>query len=183
MFTRFHDALILASREQFGQTKSRRAVIVLTDGIDSGRSSTTLRLALEALLKSQVTVYVISNTEISRAAKKAELDELMSSGSSSVHFNQLRIDDLRRGLQILDLSEQNLADLTAATGGRLYKPQTFDALDSTYAEVADELRHQYALYYTPLDKARDGRFRRVEDETKNPAFKATTRIGYFAPRS
>jgi Ca-activated chloride channel family protein len=183
MFTRFHDALILASREQFGQTKSRRAVIVLTDGIDSGRSSTTLRLALEALLKSQVTVYVISNTEISRAAKKAELDELMSSGSSSVHFNQLRIDDLRRGLQILDLSEQNLADLTAATGGRLYKPQTFDALDSTYAEVADELRHQYALYYTPLDKARDGRFRRVEVETKNPAFKATTRIGYFAPRS
>lgn len=183
MFTRFHDALILASREQFGQTKSRRAVIVLTDGIDSGRSSTTLKLALEALLKSQVTVYVISNTEISRAAKKAELDELMSSGSSSVHFNQLRIDDLRRGLQILDLSEQNLADLTAATGGRLYKPQTFDALDSTYAEVADELRHQYALYYTPLDKARDGRFRRVEVETKNPAFKATTRIGYFAPRS
>jgi len=183
MFTRFHDALILASREQFGQTKSRRAVIVLTDGIDSGRSSTTLKLALEALLKAQVTVYVISNTEISRAAKKAELDELMSSGSASVHFNQLRIDDLRRGLEILDLSEDNLAGLTAATGGRLYKPQTFDALDSTYAEVADELRHQYALYYTPFDKARDGRFRRVEVETKNPGYKATTRIGYFAPRS
>jgi Ca-activated chloride channel homolog len=183
MFTRFHDALILASREHFGQTKSRRAVIVLTDGIDSGRSNTTLRLALETLLKGQVTVYVISNTEISRAAKKAELDEIMSSGSASVHFNQLRIDDLQRGLQILDGSETNLAQLTAATGGRLYKPLSFDALDSTYAEVADELRHQYALYYTPLDKKRDGRFRRVEVETKNPAYKATTRIGYFAPRS
>ncbi|HET6669088.1 MAG TPA: VWA domain-containing protein [Pyrinomonadaceae bacterium] len=183
MFTRFHDALILASREHFGQTKSRRAVIVLTDGIDSGRSNTTLRLALETLLKAQVTVYVISNTEISRAAKKAELDELMSSGSASVHFNQLRIDDLQRGLQILDFSETNLAELTAATGGRLYKPHSFDALDSTYAEVADELRHQYALYYTPLDKKRDGRFRRVEVETKNPDYKATTRIGYFAPRS
>ena len=183
MFTRFHDALILASREHFGQTKSRRAVIVLTDGIDSGRSNSTLKLALETLLKAQVTVYVISNTEISRAAKKAELDELMSSGSSSVHFNQLRIDDLQRGLQVLDLSERNLADLTAATGGRLYRPHSFDALDSTYAEVADELRHQYALYYTPADKKRDGRFRRVEVETKNPAHKATTRIGYFAPKS
>ena len=183
MFTRFHDALILASREHFGQTKSRRAVIVLTDGIDSGRSNTSLRVALETLLKAQVTVYVISNTEISRAAKKAELDELMSSGSASVHFNQLRIDDLQRGLQVLDGSEANLADLTAATGGRLYKPHSFDALDSTYAEVADELRHQYALYYTPADKKRDGRFRRVEVETKNPAYKATTRIGYFAPKS
>ena len=183
MFTRFHDALVLASREHFGQTKSRRAVIVLTDGIDSGRSSTTLRLALENLLKAQVTVYVISNTEISRAAKKAELDELMSSGSAAVHFNQLRIDDLQRGLQVLDGSEANLAQLTAATGGRLYKPHSFDALDSTYAEVADELRHQYALYYTPADKKRDGRFRRVEVETKNPAYKATTRIGYFAPKT
>ena len=183
MFTRFHDALVLASREHFGQTKSRRAVIVLTDGIDSGRSSTTLRMALEALLKAQVTVYVVSNTEISRAAKKAELDELMSGGSASVHFNQLRIDDLKLGLQVLDVSETNLGELTSATGGRLYRPLTFDALDSTYAEVADELRHQYALYYTPLDKKRDGRFRRVEVETKNPAYKATTRIGYFAPRS
>jgi VWFA-related protein len=183
MFTRFHDALILASREHFGQTKSRRAIIVLTDGIDSGRSDTTLRLALETLLKGQVTVYVISNTEISRAAKKAELDEAMSGGSSSVYFNRLRIDDLKRGLQVLDGSEANLAELTAATGGRLYKPHSFDALDSTYAEVADELRHQYALYYTPNDKKRDGRFRRVEVETKNPGYKATTRIGYYAPRS
>jgi VWFA-related protein len=183
MFTRFHDALILASREHFGQTKSRRAIIVLTDGIDSGRSDTTLRLALETLLKGQVTVYVISNTEISRAAKKAELDEAMSGGSSSVYFNRLRIDDLKRGLQVLDGSEANLAELTAATGGRLYKPHSFDALDSTYAEVADELRHKYALYYTPSDKKRDGRFRRVEVETKNPGYKATTRIGYYAPRS
>src|SRR5689334_16024076 len=34
MFTRFNDALLLAAREQFGETKSRRAVIVLSDGID-----------------------------------------------------------------------------------------------------------------------------------------------------
>jgi len=105
-------------------------------------------------------------------------------GSDSLaRMNQLRVDDLREGLRVLDQSEQMLAQLTAATGGRLYKPSTFDALDSTYAEVADELRHQYGLYYTPLNRDRDGGFRRVRVETVNPAYKTQTRIGYFAPKS
>ena len=70
MFTRFNDALFLASRDQFAAAaKSRRAVIVLTDGIDSGRGNTTLETALQALLQAQVTVYVVSNTQISRAGK------------------------------------------------------------------------------------------------------------------
>src|SRR5215213_4054689 len=183
MFTRFNDALLLAAREQFGETKSRRAVIVLSDGIDSGRGAATLESALQALLRSQVSVYVVSNTEISRAAKRAELDALTGGSSAAVRFNQIRIDDLREGLRVLDLSEQMLAQLTAATGGRLYKPQSFAGLEATYAEVAEELRHQYALYYTPLNKARDGGFRRVRVETTNPAYQSHTRVGYFAPKS
>ena len=184
MFTRFNDALLLASQEQFGgNTKSRRAVIVLSDGIDNGRGTSTLEAALQALIRAQATVYVVSNTEISRAAKRAELDTLLGGTDASVRFNQLRIDDLRLGLQVLDQSEKNLAQLAIATGGRLYKPQTFDALESTYAEVADELRHQYALYFTPLNKTRDGSFRRVRVETANPAFRPHTRVGYFAPKT
>ncbi len=183
MFTRFNDALMLASHEQFGTTKSRRAVIVLSDGIDSGRGTSTLETALQALLRAQVSVYVVSNTEISRSSKRAELDALMGGSTAAVRFNQLRIDDLREGLRVLDLSEQMLAQLTAATGGRLYKPQSFAGLEATYAEVAEELRHQYALYYTPLNKARDGGFRRVRVETTNPAYKSHTRVGYFAPKS
>lgn len=183
MFTRFNDALMLAAREQFGQTKSRRAIIILSDGIDSGRGSSTLEAAVQALLRAQVSVYVVSNTEISRAAKRAELDQLTGGTDSAVRFNQLRIDDLRTGLKVLDFSEQNLAQLTATTGGKLYKPQTFAGLESTYAEVAEELRHQYALYYTPLNKTRDGAFRRVRVEMTNPTYKGHTRVGYFAPKS
>jgi Ca-activated chloride channel homolog len=184
MFTRFNDALMLTSREQFGaMTKSRRAVIILSDGIDSGRGTATLQAALQALLQAQVTVYVVSNTEIARATKRAELDQLLDATGGAARFNQLRVDDLKEGLHVLDVSEQNLAQLAQATGGRLYKPTTFDALESTYAEVAEELRHQYALYFTPLNKARDGSFRRVRVETANPAYHPHTRVGYFAPKT
>jgi Ca-activated chloride channel homolog len=183
MFTRFNDALQLAAKEQFGPvTKSRRAVIVLSDGMDK-TSATTLQDALQSLIRAQVAVYIVSNTEISRAAKRAELDRLLGGTESSIKFNQVNINGLREGLRWLDESEENLAQLAKLTGGRLYKPQTFDALESTYAEVADELRHQYALYFTPLNKTRDGSFRRVRVEMTNPALHPQTRVGYFAPKS
>ena len=74
---------------------------------------------------------------------------LLAGSDSAVTFNQLRIEDLRMGLAALDASERHLAELTAATGGRLYKPATFADLERTYAEVAEELRQQYTLYYSP----------------------------------
>ena len=181
VFTRFNDAMLLAAREQLARTRGRHAVIVLTDGIDSGRGYSTLEAALRALLEAQATVYVVSNTEIERQKKREELDSLLSTSASVARFNELRIGDLREGLRVLDASERNLAQLTAATGGRLYKPLSFDELDATYKEVAEELRHQYALYYTPLNKTRDGRFRRVRVETTVPTHKVSARIGYFAP--
>jgi len=181
MFTRFHDAMLLATREQLPRGSARHALIVLTDGIDSGRGA-TFDTALRSALHAQTTVYVVANTQIERAKKQSELSDLLSGTDSRLKFNQLRIEDLRMGLAALDASESNLDELTTATGGRLYRPNSFGELERTYAEVADELRHQYALYFSPLNRERDGRFRRVRVETSNPAFRVSARIGYFGPR-
>ena len=181
VFTRFNDALLLAAKDQLKSGRARHAVIVLTDGIDSGRGYATLEDSLRELLRAQAIVYVVSNTEIERQNKLAELNRLLSQTRAVTTFNSLRIDDLRESLRVLDESEENLKQLATATGGRLYKPKSFDALDETYAEVAEELRHQYTLYYTPLDKARDGHFRRVRVEASDPSLRVASRVGYFAP--
>jgi Ca-activated chloride channel homolog len=181
MFTRFHDAMLLASRDQAPRANARHAIIVLTDGIDSGRGS-SFESALRAALQSQTTVYVISNTQIERARKEEQLSVLMSGSDSAVKFNQLRIEDVRMGLAALDASERHLAELTAATGGRLYKPSTFADLERTYSEVAEELRQQYTLYYSPLNTKRDGQFRRVRVDTTNGVHQVSARIGYYAPK-
>src|SRR5215207_8487016 len=52
MFTRFNDALLLAAKEQFGSAgKSRRAIIILSDGIDNGQGTSTLESALQSLIR------------------------------------------------------------------------------------------------------------------------------------
>lgn len=180
MFTRFNDAMLLAARDQLPRASARHAIIVLTDGIDSGRG-TSFDAALRAALQSQTTVYVVSNTEIERSRKQSELSLLLSASSSAQRFNELRIGDLRLGLEALDASERNLNQLTRSTGGRVYKPASFNDLERIYKEVADELRHQYAIYYSPLNRTRDGAFRRVQVET-NPKHQVSARIGYFAPK-
>lgn len=181
IFTRFNDAMLLAARDQLPRANARHAIIVLSDGIDSGRG-TSFDAALRAALQSQTTVYVISNTEIERARKQAQLSTLLAASGAAVRFNELRIGDLRLGLEALDASERNLTQLTGATGGRLYKPRSFDDLERTYAEVAAELRHQYALYFSPSNKKRDGGFRQVRVETTDRKHSVTARIGYFAPK-
>jgi Ca-activated chloride channel family protein len=181
-FTHFNDALMLSARELFKDARRRHAVVVLSDGIDNGSVSTSAQGALRALLEAGASVYCISNTEIERVEKRGELDKLLDAPPSAVKFNQLRIDDLSESLRVLDASERSLDALTAATGGRLYKPASFAGLDQVYAEVAEELRSQYALYYTPLDKARDGRFRRVQVNVSDHSMRVSARVGYFAPR-
>ncbi len=127
MFTRFHDAMLLASRDQLPRSSARHAIIVLTDGIDSGRGA-SFEIAFRAALQSQTTIYVVSNTEIERAKKQHELVSFLSGSSASIKFNDLHIQDLRMGLDVLAGSEQNLDQLTAATGGRLYRPSSFSEL-------------------------------------------------------
>lgn len=180
-FTRFHDAMLLAAREQAPRKNARHAIIVLTDGIDSNQGI-TFAAALRAALEAQTTIYVVSNSGIERSKKQEELANLLADNSAAVRFNQLRIDDLRLGLQALDESERRLEQLTTATGGRLYKPSSFNDLERTYAEVAEELRHQYTLYFSPLNVRRDGQFRRLRVETLDPSRQVTARIGYYAPK-
>ncbi|HZI18793.1 MAG TPA: VWA domain-containing protein [Pyrinomonadaceae bacterium] len=182
VFTRFNDALALSAREQFPPNRRRHALVVLSDGVDSNRGASTHQDALRSLLESQVAVYVISNTEIERGRKRAELDSLLGAGGAAARFNELRIGGLRESLRVLDRSERELETLAGATGGRLYRPADFSALDAVYREIADELRRQYALYYTPADGTRDGRFRRVRVEVAGRPYRVSTRAGYFAPR-
>jgi Ca-activated chloride channel homolog len=179
-FTRFHDAVLLASKDQKARSSARHAIIVLSDGIDNADGA-TFQAALRAALKSQTAIYVISNTQIEREKKQRELNTLKGGSQAAAKFNQIHMEDLQMGLAALDTSERNLQELATTTGGRLYKPSSFQDLETVYAEVANELSHQYGLYYSPLNKKRDGQFRRVSVETLSPDYKATSRIGYYAP--
>ncbi len=178
MFTKFNDALYLAASEQLGKVKGRKAIIVLTDGIDSGRGAVSPERAFRTLVEEEVPVYVVSKTRIQGRAEQQELDYYQKSSSASL--NQLRIDGIKLTLAELEASERNLTRIAEETGGRIFLPNSFDDLDVAYQQVAEELRSQYVIFYTPTNATRDGSYRAVRVKVKQSGLHVTTRFGYYS---
>lgn len=177
MFTHFNDAMFLAAREQLKKINGRKAIIVLTDGIDSGRGSIRFEQAFRAVVEEESPVYVLSKTRIQ---SNLEQEQLRFYSQSKSALNQLKIDGIRLTLTELEASERNLTRLAEETGGRLFLPDRFDQLDAVYQQVADELRSQYVIFYTPTDAVRDGRYRAIRVKVRTPRLHVTTRFGYYA---
>jgi Ca-activated chloride channel homolog len=177
MFTRFHEALWLAAHEQLDKIKGRKAIIVLTDGIDSGFGRITAERAFRALQEAEVATYVVSKTRIDAHREREELAFYQRNGNSSL--NKIRLDGIRLHLQTLAESERNLTRMAEETGGRIFLPERFDDLSAAYQQVAEELRSQYVIFYTPTRAERDGKYRAVRVKVKRPNCHAATRFGYY----
>jgi hypothetical protein len=53
-------------------------------------------------------------------------------------------------------------------------------LEKIYTEIEEDVRSQYSLSYSPLNKARDGKFRKIEIKMVNKDYRAQARKGYYA---
>ncbi len=177
MFTRFNEALWLAANEQLDKIKGRKAIIVLTDGIDSGFGRITNERAFRALQESEVATYVVSKTRIDANREREELQFYQRGGGASL--NKIRLDGIRLHLQTLSESEQNLTRIAEETGGRIFLPERFDDLSDAYQQVAEELRSQYVIFYSPTRAERDGKYRAIRVKVKRPNCQTATRFGYY----
>jgi len=78
-----------------------------------------------------------------------------------------------------------LRDLAEQTGGRDFEVNNIGEMPDVAAKIGLELRNQYVLGYTPKNKDRDGKFRRVQVKlVKTQGLGQITprwRLGYYAP--
>jgi VWFA-related protein len=77
-----------------------------------------------------------------------------------------------------------LKSLSELTGGRLIEMSSVDFADLAQKIIID-LRNRYVLGYAPTDKARDGRYHRIQVQVLPPKglgkLQAHWRTGYYAP--
>jgi len=181
--TAFNDALFLAAEEQLMGVKGRKAIIILSDGVDNQASQLSFEQAFDALMHSEATVYVVSKTAIlsSRINDELRMREKALIGQASQRESEY-ISDLKLALKILGDSEKRLTRIVEETGGRIYLPMSQRDLLGAYSEVATEIKSQYIINYIPSNTARDGRFRRVRVKCTNPNYRTYSRGGYYAPK-
>jgi VWFA-related protein len=77
--------------------------------------------------------------------------------------------------------DRQMKDLTAETGGRVIEVgNKYDKLKQGFDQIAQELRSQYNIGYSPVNTKLDGTFRKVEIHTKQKDLKVQARSGYYA---
>jgi len=75
--------------------------------------------------------------------------------------------------------EGEMKKLTEETGGRVIDVgNKFEKLRDAFDQIANEMRSQYSLGYTPTNKSQDGSYRKLE--IKSSAGKVQARKGYYA---
>ena len=75
--------------------------------------------------------------------------------------------------------ENEMKKLTEETGGRVIDVgNKFEKLQEAFDQIANEMRSQYSLGYTPTNKTQDGSYRKLE--IKSSVGKVQARKGYYA---
>jgi Ca-activated chloride channel family protein len=76
-----------------------------------------------------------------------------------------------------------LQKLAEKSGGRYIDEPGGQQLRDAFAEIAEELGHQYTIAYRPTNRAKDGKWRAIEVKLSKPNAKVRTRKGYRAPKA
>jgi VWFA-related protein len=163
--TNLWDTLWVVSNEVFKDVSEKKAMIIMTDGLDNA-SSVSYKEALDAAVRSEAAAYVVSKTE---AVRQMILYEQSAGG-----FYQ------SIPAEVFVQADQTLRKLAYETGGRVLYPNSFGQLDNIYAEVDEELRNQYTLGYVSTNKLKDGTYRRIQVGVASPEAVASARPGYYA---
>ncbi len=149
--THLYDAVYLSARELLKNEVGRKVLILLTDGEDQG-SKVKLEAALEAAQKADIIIY-----------------------SVNIHDRAFY---MRQGVGYG--GESVLRKLSDETGGRVIDANSKDS-SAAFQQIANELRTQYLLGYTPTNTKLDGTFRKIEVKVRVGNAKVDARRGYYAP--
>ena len=128
--------------------QGRRVVLVFTDGMDApfnpGASSNSLKDVMKRAEEEDVMVYAIG---LAGSEPRAAAGGFPRGG-----FPRGGRGGFSRGFgrpAAADHPDEGLPKIAAATGGGYFELTTTNDLGATFAKVADELHHQYALGFTP----------------------------------
>jgi Ca-activated chloride channel family protein len=165
--TNLWDAIMVVSNDVFKGVKEKKAMIIMSDGLDNN-SAVSYEEALNAAIRSEAAIYVVSKTEAVRQSMLYDQTQAGAYGSVPK--------------EVFHQADAALRKLAYETGGRVLYPNNFGQLNDVYAQVDEELRNQYMLGYISTNQIKDGGYRQIEVQVASPNPIITARPGYFAPK-
>jgi VWFA-related protein len=155
--TVLYDAVYLAGTDVLKSQVGRKAIVLITDGVDQG-SRLSEKQAIEGAQKTDAVIYSIEYYDPS-AYGGGMFGFGGGGGTAALHH------------------------MSDETGGHVYKVDRKHTLNDVFKELQEEMRTQYSIGYTPINEARDGSYRKVDVRLSNKELKPQARKGYYATGS
>jgi VWFA-related protein len=193
--TQMYDSIYLAANELMLKEQGRKALIVLSDGVDRG-SKESLNEAIDAAEKANVSVYTVYfKGEEEHSGGGPGMGRhggggggypgggggYPGGGGGYPGGGGRRGGPTGSSEKSVD-GKKILEQIASRTGGVFFEAKKKDSFDEVYAQIGSELHGQYLLTYTP-DKRTDGDsegFHKISLKPKDDKFVVITREGYYS---
>ena len=133
--------------DRLKDVKGKKSILLLATGVDTF-SKHTLDQTIKQLRQTDVTIFAVG-------LDKPYTNFLDSRGAMGSHLNFLQ-------------GENQLRTFAQMTGGFAWFPQFDGEIPGIFHDVAAFLRNQYSLSYSPTNRTRDGKYRKVKVELVGP---------------
>jgi VWFA-related protein len=172
--TAMYDSIFLAADEILKKQQGRKAVVLLSDGVDRG-SKTSIGGAIESAQRADMLVYSIRFADDSNRSPVGFGGSGMGRGGrrgGGGRFPQPSAGgrDSVDGKKILERISQE-------TGASYFEVSGKMPLDKIYDQIEEELRNQYSLGYTP-DQSNGG-YHKISISVKRKNMTVRARDGYY----
>jgi len=207
--SRFSDAIVSAAQQLSNRPEGSRHVVMITDGVDSPGGKTDRAEAIKKLVAARATIHIISYTEFVRQ-KGDEKSSKISTGQRPTTSDPITATDptlppgttrspsfgvairfdpamkrLRKAYEVeVRKSQEELTNLAAETGGKIYLPVSSEEMRSRADEVARAIEAEYVVTYRPtrpLSEARPGEYRKIDVTSRRVGVSLYSRRGYVVP--
>ena len=180
--TLLYDSVYLASDELMKKQQGRKALVILTDGVDRG-SKESLHEALEAALRADTLIYCILFAEKEEGHGNGGGFGGPRMGGGGMGGGGMgggrgggyprRTEESRPG------GKKILEQMAQTSGGRFFEVSKKETLDKIYADLDEELHNQYVLGYSPgKDDATTG-YHKLHLTVKQKDTQVQTRDGFY----
>lgn len=182
--TNLYNALNFSLKQLAGEGKRRKAIIVLTDGLDTQMRRADREAAQSATTNEAAIASIKPDASPALSGVLGAADRM----GVTVYPLALPSGDARllpfpdpQQIAMYTAARARLQALADRTGGRVSEIRRLEDMGKLYAEVAAELRTLYSLTYQPSSgNKRDGSWRAIRIEVTRPEMIARTKSGYFS---
>jgi Ca-activated chloride channel family protein len=180
--TDLYKALSFSLEKLSKENSRRKAIVVLTDGVDT-ESRNEDRKLLNSMRPESIA------SALKPEASEALTRVLSRSDQQGVTIYPLALptgdpaklaDPSPLQVELYRAARSRLRLIAERTGGTLNEIERLDQMAVLYAAVAADLRTLYTIEYQPTNIKRDGQWRSIRVGVANPELVSRARTGYFA---